>query len=69
MNRRLNDEFDSLKICLVRIGLSNAMLLPAYDEHIEKMANDAVNVGSTTNNPVIPTLDQIKNIYHKIYYD
>ena len=41
----------------------------SYDEHIEKMANDAVNAGSTTNNPVIPTLDQIKEIYHKIYYD
>jgi len=41
----------------------------SYDEHIEKMANDAVNAGSTTNNPVIPTLDQIKKIYHKIYYD
>jgi alcohol dehydrogenase len=41
----------------------------SYDEHIEKMANDAVNAGSTTNNPVIPTLGQIKEIYHKIYYD
>ncbi len=39
----------------------------SYDEHIEKMANDAVDAGSTTNNPVIPTLDQIKEIYHKIY--
>jgi alcohol dehydrogenase class IV len=41
----------------------------SYDEHIEKMANDAVNASSTTNNPVIPTPDQIKKIYHKIYYD
>ena len=39
----------------------------SYDEHIEKMANDAVNAGSTTNNPVIPTLNQVKEIYHKIY--
>ena len=41
----------------------------SYDEHIEKMANDAVNASSTTNNPVIPTLDQIKEIYQKIYKD
>jgi alcohol dehydrogenase len=41
----------------------------SYDEHIEKMANDTANASSTTNNPVIPTLDQIKEIYHKIFYD
>ena len=41
----------------------------SYDEHIEKMANDAVTASSTGNNPVIPTLDQIKEIYDKVYYD
>jgi alcohol dehydrogenase class IV len=41
----------------------------SYDEHIEKMANDAVTASSTGNNPVIPTLDQIKDIYDKVYYD
>lgn len=38
-----------------------------YDEHIEKMAKDAAAAGSTSNNPVIPTLDQIKEIYCETY--
>jgi alcohol dehydrogenase class IV len=41
----------------------------SYEEHIEKMATDAVAAGSTTNNPVIPTVDTIREIYHKIYHD
>ena len=41
----------------------------SYEEHIEKMATDAVAAGSTTNNPVIPTVDKIREIYHKIYHD
>ncbi len=38
-----------------------------YEEHIEKMADDAVVAGSTGNNPVIPTIDQIKEIYFEAY--
>lgn len=38
-----------------------------YEEHIEKMANDAAAAGSTSNNPVIPTFDQIKEIYCGTY--
>jgi len=38
-----------------------------YEEHIEKMTNDAAAAGSTGNNPVIPTIDQIKEIYCEIY--
>jgi len=38
-----------------------------YEEHIEKMANDAVAAGSTGNNPVIPTIDQIEEIYYETY--
>ncbi|MHC4440756.1 MAG: dehydroquinate synthase/iron-containing alcohol dehydrogenase family protein, partial [Planctomycetota bacterium] len=41
----------------------------SYEEHIKKMATDAVAAGSTTNNPVIPTIDKIREIYHKIYHD
>jgi alcohol dehydrogenase len=41
----------------------------SYDEHIENMAYDAAAAGSTTNNPVIPTVDKIREIYHKIYHD
>jgi len=39
----------------------------AYGEHIEKMATDAASAGSTANNPVIPTIDQIKQIYSDVY--
>jgi alcohol dehydrogenase len=38
-----------------------------YEEQIEKMAKDAAAAGSTGNNPVIPTIDQIKEIYYKTY--
>lgn len=38
-----------------------------YEEHIEKMTNDAAAAGSTGNNPVIPTIDQIKEIYCETY--
>lgn len=38
-----------------------------YEEHIEKMANDAAAAGSTGNNPVIPTINQIKEIYCETY--
>jgi alcohol dehydrogenase class IV len=41
----------------------------SYEEHIEKMVNDAAAAGSTGNNPVIPTDGQIREIYDKIYYD
>jgi alcohol dehydrogenase class IV len=58
---------------LIRFAHSVAATRPidkaSYDEHIEKMANDAVTASSTGNNPVIPTLDQIKDIYDKVYYD
>ncbi|MCP4610979.1 MAG: iron-containing alcohol dehydrogenase [Planctomycetes bacterium] len=38
-----------------------------YEEQIEKMTNDAAAAGSTGNNPVIPTLEQIKDIYCETY--
>jgi len=38
-----------------------------YEEHIEKMTNDAAAAGSTGTNPVIPTIDQIKEIYCETY--
>ena len=40
-----------------------------YEEQIEKMAKDAAGAGSTANNPVIPTVDQIKEIYSNAYDD
>lgn len=39
----------------------------SYEGHIGKMANDAAAAGSTGNNPVMPTIDQIKEIYCETY--
>ena len=39
----------------------------SYGRHIEKMANDAASASSTGNNPVTPTIDQIKEIYSETY--
>jgi alcohol dehydrogenase len=40
-----------------------------YEDNIEKMTNDAAAAGSTANNPVIPTADQIKDIYRQTFAD
>lgn len=37
-----------------------------YQNHIDKMATDASNAGSTANNPTIPTIEQIVKIYNII---
>jgi len=39
----------------------------SYESQIDKMADDAAEAGSTANNPLIPTLDDIKDIYRNIY--
>ena len=39
----------------------------SYDQNIEKMTADAADAGSTANNPLIPTVEQIKEIYSDIY--
>lgn len=38
-----------------------------YESYIEKMSNDAASAGSTSNNPVIPSIEQIKNIYEETF--
>jgi len=38
-----------------------------YEKRIEKMATDAASAGSTANDPVIPTVDQIKKLYSDVY--
>lgn len=40
---------------------------PSYESRIGKMAKDAAEAGSTANNPVIPTIAEIEDIYRKIY--
>ena len=38
-----------------------------YEDNIEKMTKDAAEAGSTSNNPIIPTIEQIKEIYCETY--
>lgn len=41
----------------------------SYNKQVEKMTQDALAAGSTANNPVIPTGDQIKEMYRAVYGD
>ena len=37
----------------------------AFDQKVEKMANDALASGSPNNNPVAPTAEEIVDLHHK----
>ena len=39
----------------------------SYDKDVEKMTNDAAAAGSTTNNPIAATAEQIQGIYRDTY--
>ncbi len=39
----------------------------SYEGYIKKMTDDTAAAGSTGNNPVIPTINQIKEIYYEAY--
>jgi len=38
-----------------------------FEENMGKMSNDAAAAGSTANNPAVPDVDQIKQIYSDVY--
>ncbi|PAB01593.1 iron-containing alcohol dehydrogenase [Enterococcus canintestini] len=42
---------------------------PAFIKSLNKMANDAIASGSPENNPIIPTIDEIKTIYLASWQD
>jgi len=50
-----------------RLGKACEVDLPTFDENIVKMANDSLASGSPSNNPVIPTAEQIVDLYHKAW--
>lgn len=58
MNDKL--EIPSLGEC-VKVDLS------VFDERVEKMASDGLASGSPDNNPVVPDVEQIVEIYHKAW--
>ncbi len=60
--RKLNDDLQ-----IPRLGKACEVDLPTFDENIVKMANDSLASGSPSNNPVIPTAEQIVDLYHKAW--
>jgi len=50
-------------------GLSQCVSvdLHRFDEKVEKMASDALASGSPQNNPVVPSAEQIVDLYHKAW--
>lgn len=60
--RELNEklEIPSLGEC-VKVGRT------AFDERVEKMASDGLASGSPDNNPVVPDVKQIVELYHKAW--
>lgn len=47
-----------------RLGDVTKVDLGAFDEKVEKMANDGIASGSPGNNPVVPTAEEIVELYH-----
>ncbi len=60
--KKLNEDLN-----VPRLGDVVKVDLPTFDEKVEKMANDGLASGSPNNNPVVPTVDQIVELYHKAW--
>jgi len=50
-----------------RLGDVVKVDLAAFDEKVEKMATDGIASGSPGNNPVVPTVEEVIEIYHKAW--
>jgi len=50
-----------------RLGDAVKVDLTAFNEKVEKMAKDGLASGSPNNNPVVPTAEQIVDLYHKAW--
>lgn len=60
--QELND-----KLKVPRLGETTKVELSAFDEKVEKMANDGLASGSPGNNPVVPSVQEIIELYHKAW--
>ncbi|MGD2126682.1 MAG: iron-containing alcohol dehydrogenase [Desulfobacteraceae bacterium] len=60
--QELNDKLE-----IPRLGEAVQVDLNIFDEKVEKMANDALASGSPNNNPVVPDVQQIVELYHKAW--
>ena len=50
-----------------RLGDVCKVDMTTFDEKVQKMAEDSLASGSPNNNPVIPTAEQIVDLYHKAW--
>lgn len=55
------------KLGIPRLGECVKADLSVFDEKVEKMASDALASGSPNNNPVVPDVQQIIELYHKAW--
>jgi alcohol dehydrogenase class IV len=60
--KKLNEDLQ-----IPRLGEVCKVDLIAFDEKVLKMAKDSLASGSPNNNPVIPTEEQIIDLYHKAW--
>ncbi len=50
-----------------RLGDVCKVDLSVFDENVQKMAEDSLASGSPANNPVVPTAEQIVDLYHRAW--
>ncbi|MBW2146753.1 MAG: iron-containing alcohol dehydrogenase [Deltaproteobacteria bacterium] len=60
--QELNDKLE-----VPRLGECVKVELSAFDERVEKMASDALASGSPGNNPVVPDVEEIVELYHNAW--
>ncbi len=60
--QELNDKLE-----VPRLGEAVKVELSVFDEKVEKMATDGLASGSPNNNPVVPNVQEIVELYHKAW--
>jgi alcohol dehydrogenase class IV len=60
--QELNDKLE-----VPRLGEAVRVDLSVFDEKVEKMATDGLASGSPNNNPVVPNVQEIVELYHKAW--
>jgi alcohol dehydrogenase class IV len=55
------------KLRIPSLGECVKVNLEVFDQNVEKMAKDALSSGSPQNNPVVPDVQEIVELYHKAW--
>jgi alcohol dehydrogenase len=55
------------KLGIPRLGAAVNVDLSLFDRKVEKMASDALASGSPNNNPIVPDVHQIIDLYHQAW--